>query len=284
MTTDLHNLCGAYAVDALDDDERPEFENHLAQCPHCSDELAGLLQAAAAMSAIDPVAPSAEVRANLLREIRTVRPLPPLVSTDDKSAAPAAPGQDRAGDSVPTPAADQPDTSAPEAPTDLSRARRDRLAGVRTARRSTTRWLALAAAAVVILVGGGVALHAWTHSTTQTSQLTAASVLSAKDAKTYTQKVGGATATVVRSASLHGAVIETSKLPAATSGHVYALWFFDAKGNPIKAGQLPANTSGTTTTLMKGNAATATAVGMTVEKASGWTKPSANAVVHISFA
>ena len=35
MTHDLHTLTGAYALDALDDAERREFEAHLAQCAGC---------------------------------------------------------------------------------------------------------------------------------------------------------------------------------------------------------------------------------------------------------
>ena len=35
MTGDIHALSGAYAVDALDDIERAQFERHLAECPAC---------------------------------------------------------------------------------------------------------------------------------------------------------------------------------------------------------------------------------------------------------
>ena len=37
--SDIHALSGAYAVDALDDDERAEFEKHLAVCPECRAEV-----------------------------------------------------------------------------------------------------------------------------------------------------------------------------------------------------------------------------------------------------
>ena len=39
MNADIHGLSGAYAVDALDDVERAEFERHLAQCPECQAEV-----------------------------------------------------------------------------------------------------------------------------------------------------------------------------------------------------------------------------------------------------
>ena len=36
---DIHALSGAYAVDALDETERAEFERHLTGCPSCRDEV-----------------------------------------------------------------------------------------------------------------------------------------------------------------------------------------------------------------------------------------------------
>lgn len=281
MSTDLHSLCGAYAVDALDEDERPQFEDHLAHCPHCSEELTGLLQAATAISAVGQLAPPPELRANVLAQIRLVRPLPPLVQQpprDGGNVRTPVPEPARAPGPLPSAGDGQPGD-------DLSHARSDRLEKARAARRTTTRWLALAAAAVVILVAGGVAWHPWTYSTGQTTPQSAVQqVLGAKDATTYHTKIGSADAVVVRSASLHKAVVRTTDLRSAPSGHVYALWYFDAKGQPVKAGKLPNNTSGTTTTMLTGNAANAKGVGITIEKASGWTKPTTRPILDVSFA
>ncbi len=74
---DLHALSGAYAVDALDDLERARFERHLATCPDCADEVAGLREAAAMLVASVDSAPSPELRDRVLGEITRVRPLPP---------------------------------------------------------------------------------------------------------------------------------------------------------------------------------------------------------------
>ena len=46
----VHDLVAAYALDALDDSERREFEEHLATCEDCSTELAGLQNAATALA------------------------------------------------------------------------------------------------------------------------------------------------------------------------------------------------------------------------------------------
>src|SRR5689334_5185485 len=77
---EIHALSGAYAVDALDDNERARFEDHLAACAECRAEVASLQDAAASFSAVTATAPSAELRAKLLADIKTVRPLPPVVA------------------------------------------------------------------------------------------------------------------------------------------------------------------------------------------------------------
>jgi anti-sigma-K factor RskA len=74
---ELSTLVGAYALDALDDAERAEFEEHLAGCADCAAEVAGLRAAVAELSqpTAEPAPPA--LRAELLAEIRRVRPLPP---------------------------------------------------------------------------------------------------------------------------------------------------------------------------------------------------------------
>jgi anti-sigma-K factor RskA len=85
MTNDIHALSGAYAVDALDDDERAQFEQHLAGCETCQAEVASLQETAALLAETAPARPPAELRTRVLAGIATVRPLPPEV---EKPAAP----------------------------------------------------------------------------------------------------------------------------------------------------------------------------------------------------
>jgi anti-sigma factor RsiW len=60
MTTnqDLHEQVAAYALDALDEDERRAYEAHLAGCEQCRAELAGMADTAGALglaaAAVDP--------------------------------------------------------------------------------------------------------------------------------------------------------------------------------------------------------------------------------------
>ena len=57
--SDIHALSGAYAVDALDDIERAQFERHLAECPACTAEVSSLREAAALLAETTAAAPSA---------------------------------------------------------------------------------------------------------------------------------------------------------------------------------------------------------------------------------
>jgi anti-sigma-K factor RskA len=81
MSTDIHALSGAYALDALDPDERAEFEKHLAGCEICRAEVDSLREAAAGMAELVETAPPAGLRAKVLSDVAGVRPLPPLVDT-----------------------------------------------------------------------------------------------------------------------------------------------------------------------------------------------------------
>ena len=46
---DVHTLTGAYVCDALAPTERAAFEDHLAQCPACSQEVAEMREVAAVL-------------------------------------------------------------------------------------------------------------------------------------------------------------------------------------------------------------------------------------------
>jgi anti-sigma-K factor RskA len=81
MTSDIHALSGAYAVDALDDDERAQFERHLAECDTCRAEVGSLQDAAALLAQTTQAQPPPALRAEVLAGIATVRPLPPEVDT-----------------------------------------------------------------------------------------------------------------------------------------------------------------------------------------------------------
>ena len=238
---DIHGLSGAYAVDAVDDVERARFEAHMAGCSQCRDEVASLRTAAGELASMTLASPPPSLRAAVLRDIGSVRPLPPRVTPEQASA--------------PEPTAPTAAPSAPSAPASLESKRAER------ARRAPLRQWLVGVAAAAVLATGGLVWSPWS-SETSTVQLTATQqVLQAKDAQRFEQKVGDATATIVRSTSLKKAVIVTANMPDAPTGKVYELWLQQGSAM-VKAGFMPAGPSNTV--LLDGDAATAAGVGITV--------------------
>jgi anti-sigma factor RsiW len=71
----MHDLTAAYALDALDADEVREYEEHLATCERCREELAYFGGAAGALAfAVESPAPPDELRARILDAARAERP------------------------------------------------------------------------------------------------------------------------------------------------------------------------------------------------------------------
>jgi len=64
---DVHELTAAYALDALDAEERDTYEEHLAHCERCRGELAHLSEAATALAwTVESPAPPDRLRARIL--------------------------------------------------------------------------------------------------------------------------------------------------------------------------------------------------------------------------
>jgi anti-sigma-K factor RskA len=68
---EIHDLTAAYALDALDEGDAREYEQHLRDCPRCREELRQLSEAASALAYAAPApAPSPALRERLLAEVR----------------------------------------------------------------------------------------------------------------------------------------------------------------------------------------------------------------------
>lgn len=72
MSPELHSLSGAYALDALDADERTAFEEHLRVCAACRDEVASFAEVTPLLAAGDEVAPPPSLRDRVLADARKV--------------------------------------------------------------------------------------------------------------------------------------------------------------------------------------------------------------------
>ena len=269
MNDDIHSLVGAYAVDAVDDAERARFEEHLATCAECRAEVESLRGAAAHLAASADTAPPASLKASLLRDIRSVRPLPPVVDEQDE-----LPRRRRAARQDPAPAADP--TPAPTAEVADLTTRREQKAARRN---PVARWVAAAAAAAAVVVGG-VVWQPWDNGPSRPPVAASAQqqVLRASDARTYTDR----STTVVRSASLKKAVVKVT-LPPPPAGKVYEVWLQHPDGHMVKAGLIPDVSRARDGVLLEGDAATATGAGITVEPAGGSDSPTSVPVALVTF-
>lgn len=244
---DIHHLTGAYAVDALDEEERTRFEAHLAACPDCRAEVDSLREAAGLLASTTELTPPPGLRDSVLAGISQVRPLPPP------------------GDS------------------DLEARRAARSSGI--ARPARRRWLPLLAAAVVLgVIGVGVAVtDPFSDDGTSQVPLSATEqVLRADDAQSVEVDLGEAgRATVTRSVSVGKAVIRTEDMAPAPAGKVYELWLQSPEGEMLPAGLMPDEADAEV--LLDGDAATATAAGITVEPDGGSPSPTTAPIALFDF-
>ena len=267
MTDDIHALSGAYAVDAVDEQERADFEQHLAVCAECQAEVASFRATTEQLAVLIGATPPERLREQILHDISQVRPFPPEVSREALDRLTS----ERPGGSEAL------EAPAPEGELVRRRAHREQ-----ARRPQRGRWLAAAAAVVVLGGGTAAALHPWDQQS-QVQVALADRVIQAPDAQRFVQPVAsGGSATVVRSKSVGKAVLLTDNLTPAPSGKVYQLWLKDAGGTFESAGILPSGEQ--QKVVLDGDAATALGAGISVEPAGGSTQPTTTPVALIGFA
>ena len=219
---ELATLSGSYALNALSADEREAFEAHLGESESLRHEVTELADTAVLLGrAITPVEPPAALKASIMSLIATTPQLPTaprLVAVEsDATAASVASAASIAesgyvADSV-------------EAPTSLS--------ATPAERKAQSRWftkpvmaLVAAAAAIGIVVGGGVLVNTVGESQQQNQaadQL--ASINAASDMQQAVSDVaGGGTATLVWSNELQSSAMIVDGLATLPEGKVYELW------------------------------------------------------------
>jgi anti-sigma-K factor RskA len=77
---DIHQLAAAYALDAVDERERADFEAHYPTCPVCRPEIVGFRESLAQVASSVSMPPPAALKANVMAEIGMTRQLSPLTS------------------------------------------------------------------------------------------------------------------------------------------------------------------------------------------------------------
>ena len=77
MSTDIHTLAGAYALDAVSDIERAAFDRHVAECASCAQELAELRETVTRLSHVSAATPPPGLKQAVLAEVARTRQIPP---------------------------------------------------------------------------------------------------------------------------------------------------------------------------------------------------------------
>ncbi|MFB7512671.1 anti-sigma factor domain-containing protein [Streptomyces sp. NPDC056144] len=233
--SDLHALTAAYALHALDADERDAFAAHLTDCEDCRREVSGFEETAARLAASVGRTPPEALKLRTLSAVDGVRQLPPRVPGAGRTAG-------------------------------LARVVR---------RKAVPLALAASLAAAASFAGLAALQHRENEDARQQArqaqeQLEAVSgVLAAPDARTvHGRTTNGAMTTVVTSDRQNRAVFTAFGLPDPTAGHTYQLWL-DHDGTMRPAGLIHADG----TVLLDGDPADATGVGLTLEPAGGSAQP-----------
>jgi hypothetical protein len=211
------------------------------------------------------VQPPVDLRARVLHDIASVRPLPPVVA--------ASGAEDSAAASTPT-------SSGP--PADGTPGNVVPLTGRR-------RWRGLvAAAAAVTLIGAGgtVAVQSLSDDRDDRAQVAQPAtdverVQRASDAIRQTQTLpNGGEATVIASRKLNKIVVMTKDLPPLTKDEIYEMWIQDAGEGMVKAGLMTADDA---TVVLEGDIENAVGAGITVEPAGGSNVPTNEPIAQFSF-
>src|SRR6266704_2901446 len=82
--TDPHTLAGAYALDALSEEDRERFERHLGVCESCRAEAASLRDAAGRLAEATAAVPPPRLRGQVLAEAARTRQQPPPVRVAER--------------------------------------------------------------------------------------------------------------------------------------------------------------------------------------------------------
>ena len=141
--------------------------------------------------------------------------------------------------------------------------------------------IALVAAVLAMVGTGTVAAVELIRDDSSQTMSTAERVLNAKDATTVAVDLpGAARARVVRSVSENRAVLVTSGMPAAPNGKVYELWL-QHDDVMVPAGLMPDDSD--QTFVLEGDAADASAAGITVEPEGGSDEPTSAPIALFDF-
>jgi len=262
----IHMLTGAYALDALPDDEREAFEEHLEVCPDCAEEADELRATAAHLGGLLREQPSAGLRDAVMAQIADT----PQEHRDEGRGAAVSAGPDQRDAAAPGP-------SRGSEVADLDAERRSR---------TVPRWVAwTGAAAAGIAAIAAVALGVQLAELNQeldrvvASQSQIEELLAAPDVQTVEVTADdGSSARLLASPARNQAILVAHGMDRAPHAHVYEAWVIDDDG-PRSVGLFDADDDGRVSLLIEGELAQAQAVGVTIEPEGGSPEPTTDPIM-----
>lgn len=249
---EVASLSGAYVLNALNDDETKAFEAHLAESEETRNETTELADTAVLLGlAVQPETPPASLKASIMAQLATTPQLERevVIVPDARFSSPAQ-------------------------------------------AKAQARWfqrplnaIVGVAAAVALIIGGGVAVNAIsTNVTQQAAANQLAAIYAADDSQSAKATVaGGGDATLVWAASLGTSALIVEGMNSLPSDKVYELWYISG-GEARPAGTFTVSGDGKLWQILDGTMKSGDTVGVTVEPTGGSQKPSTDPVLVIESA
>lgn len=270
-----HGMTGAWALDALDGEERERVRRCLAADPEAAAEARSFEETAGELAAsVAPIAPPPALRSAVMARIATTRQLSPLPQEGDAAAAAAGAGDGPGTVHAPS----GPGAGSPAQVVPLDRYRR-------SVRRS--RWTAAAAALLLVTTIAGAGLWSAERAAQQEARASLEAIASEQAAAAQEQELlsvimaaddaahlsvpsaEGGSLEVMYSRAQEALIVQAAGLPSLPADETYQLWMIDGSG-PVSAGVLPDPEE----PLLRSGAIPAGAVlGLTIEPAGGSEQP-----------
>ncbi|WP_082571389.1 anti-sigma factor [Agromyces sp. Root1464] len=267
----LRDAVAAYALDAVDADERAAVERALADDADLRGDADGFAETAALLAGMAaPVEPPPALKSRLMAQLDGLpQQLPDASAPTVQEPTPVVPA---AASAIPDPATVAP-PQAPREPGPVEQAAR-------------RRWfqrpgaIIAAAAASVVLIAGAIIGIGWAGPNGWGAQREMAAIAEAPDVESSTHEIeGGGAVTLYWSAEQGRSGVVVEGLPDVGDTSTYELWYIDDAGAQ-SAGTFDV-ADGETWRVLDGDFAPGVAVGVTVEPAGGSAQPTTEPIVVI---
>ncbi|WP_299301921.1 anti-sigma factor [uncultured Brachybacterium sp.] len=277
MNDQQHDMTGAWALNALDAEERALLEEFLAQDPDAAAEARSFEETAGELAhGLAPQTPRPALKHALMAQISQTRQLSPEPDAGaDSDVEPATSTESLAAVERDTAVHDALSPDATVIPLDRYRSR--------------TRWLSVAAGALLVTSIAGFGLWGTERAAQQETRETLAALESAQaDAEQENQMVStimasddaahltvpsdqGGSLQLMYSREQQAMIVQGANLPDLPEGEVYQLWMIDGSGDIASAGLLdgPADAVMQEVAIPEG-----VTLGLTIEPAGGSVQPS----------